>query len=261
VGRGVRVFNQENLGQCSAANRAFNESKGDYIKFFDADDLLSPEMIEKQMARLNGRTDAVASSQWGRFYDDDLSTFKLNHQAVWRDMEAADWLVEAWSDVRPMMQCALWLIPRQILEVSGGWDEELSLINDFEFFTRVLCNAGNVLFTHGATLYYRSGLVGSLSGQKNRRAVESQYQALIRGTSQLLNSRSDPEARVTCANLLQDFIYSYYPQHSDLRSQLSRRIQELGGSDLSPDGPPRFLKLQKVIGWRAAKLVQQLNEK
>lgn len=252
---GVRVINQDNRGQCAAANRAFAESTGDYIKFFDADDLLSPEMIERQMARLNGRTDAVASAEWGRFHG-NLSTFKSNPQSVWRNMEPTEWLVEAWSDARPMMQCALWLIPRPILVQCGGWDEELSLINDFEFFARVLCHAKEVLFTPDAVLYYRSGISGSLSGQKSRSAVESQYHSLLRGTGHLLARRQDPAAKLSCANELQDFIYTYYPDHVDLRAKLDQRVLELGGSDLTPDGPPRFHQLRRFIGWKLARLVQ-----
>jgi glycosyltransferase involved in cell wall biosynthesis len=253
--RGVRVIHQENRGQCAAANRAFAESTGDYIKFFDADDLLSPEMVEGQMVRLSGRRDAVASAEWGRFYG-ELSTFKSNPQSVWRDMESTDWLVEAWRDARPMMQCALWLIPRPILEQSGGWDEELSLINDFEFFARVLCHSKAVLFTPGAVLYYRSGISGSLSGQKSRKAVESQYHSLLRGTAHLLTRRHDPVAKLSCANILQDFIYTYYPEHADLRAKLAQRVLELGSSDLTPDGPPKFHQLRRFIGWKLARLVQ-----
>ena len=80
---------------------------------------------------MGDRQDAIASSRWGRFYSDDLSTFSLNQQSVWRDMPAIEWLVEAWADAQPMMQCGLWLIPRAIIDTAGGWDESLSLINDF----------------------------------------------------------------------------------------------------------------------------------
>ena len=255
--RGVRVINQENRGQCAAANRALVESTGDYIKFFDADDLLSQEMIEKQIERLAGRTDAIASSEWGRFHG-ELSTYRSNNQSVWRDMEPTEWLVEAWKDARPMMQCALWMIPRPILEKSGGWDEELSLINDFEFFARVLCHAREVLFTPGAVLYYRSGLSGSLSRQKSRKAIESQYHSLLRGTAHLLARRQDPAAKLSCANVLQDFIYTYYPDHADLRAKLALRVLELGGSDLSPDGPPRFHQLRRFFGWKSARRIQRV---
>jgi len=254
----LRVIHQVNRGQCAAANRAYAEAQGELIKFFDADDLLAPESIEQQVRRLNGRTDSVASAQWGRFYNDDLPTFKLNPQSVWRDLPSLDWLTEAWVDARPMMQCGLWLIPRSILERSGGWDESLSLINDFEFFARVLCHANDVLFTPEATLYYRSGLQGSLSGQKSRRAVESAFHSLLKGTAHLLERRSDAQARLSCANVLQDFIFTFYPEHSDLRKVIESRVEELGGSSLQPDGPPRFQQLRRLIGWQAARSVQRL---
>ena len=255
---GVKILSQVNRGQCAAANLAFRECSGDYIKFFDADDLLSPDFITKQMARLDGRTDAVASAEWGRFYDDDLSGFKQTPQSVWRDMEATDWLVEAWADARPMMQCALWMIPRQVLERSGGWDESLSLDNDFEFFARVLCQSDEVLFTTGATLYYRSGVAGSLSGQTNRKAVESAYHSLLKGTGQLLDRRNDHAAKRSCANVIQNFIYTYYPSHKDLIYQMKRRVRELGGSDLEPEGPPKYQFLRQWTGWRLAKRIQRL---
>lgn len=258
--RGVRVIHEKCGSAALARNRALKEVTGDYIKFFDADDLLSPEMIEKQMARLIRRTDAVASAEWGRFYG-ELSTFKSNPQSVWRDMESMEWLVEAWRDARPMMQPGMFLIPKTVLDRSGGWDEELTLIDDFEFFSRVLCHAKEVLFTPEAVLYYRSGITGSLSGQKSRKAVESQYHSLLRGTGHLLAVRQDTAAKLSSANMLQDFIYTYYPDHADLRAKLARRVLELGGSDLSPDGPPSFLTLQKIIGWKAAKRIQKLLNK
>jgi len=255
----LRVIRQDNRGQCAAANRALAEAQGELVKFFDADDLLAPESIEHQVRRLNDRRDAIASAQWGRFYNDDPSTLKLNPQHVWRDLPSLDWLTEAWVDARPMMQCGLWLIPRPILERSGGWDESLSLINDFEFFARVLCHANEVLFTPEATLYYRSGLQGSLSGQKSRRAVESAFHSLLKGTAHLLERRSDPQARLSCANVLQDFIYTYYPDHPDLRALVQLRISDLGGSDLDVSGGPRFHQLRWLVGWKAAKRLQKLG--
>lgn len=240
-------------------NLALAHSQGDWIKFFDADDLLNPEAIQLQMQRLAGRQDAVASSAWGRFYRDDLSTFKLNPQSVWRDMDTTDWLVEAWHDAKPMMQPGMFLIPRALLDQFGGWDESLNLIDDFEFFTRVFCHAKEVLFTPDATLYYRSGLQGSLSGQKSRKAVESAFHSLLLGTNHLLKRRTDAAARRSCANVLQNFIYTYYPDHTDLRQVMHQRVVELGGSDLTPSGGPRFEQLRRLVGWKAAKRLQKLT--
>jgi glycosyltransferase involved in cell wall biosynthesis len=256
--KGLKIIHQENRGQCAAANRAFAESTGDYVKFFDADDLLDLKTVELQMGRLAGSQTAVASAEWGRFFDDDLATFILNPQNVWKDMDPLDWLVESWMDAWPMMQCALWLIPRAVLDRSGLWDTRLSLFNDFEFFARVLCHAGEIRFTPGARLCYRSGLCRSASSDKSRLAVESACLALTLGTDHLLSRRRDERAKLACANMLQDFVYTYYPEHPDLRRRLTKKMQELGGSDLPPTGPPRFRKLTKVLGWKMARRVQRL---
>jgi len=253
----VTVVHQDNAGQCVAANRALRRSSGEYIKFFDADDLIERQTIELQVARLAGNDQAVASCEWGRFYNDDLSTFRLNPEGVWRNMDPIEWLLEAWHNARPMMQCALWLIPRAVLRSAGEWDERLTLINDFEFFTRVLCHSSEVRFTPGGRVYYRSGVRGSLSGRKDRKATESAYLSITGATSQLLNRRSDSSARMVCANILQDFIYSCYPEHPDLRKSAESRIREFGGSRLSPDGPPGFHKLRRLVGWKMARRIER----
>jgi glycosyltransferase involved in cell wall biosynthesis len=254
----LRIIHQENRGQCAAANRAFAEAQGDLIKFFDADDLLNPRFVELQVNRLGGCTTAVASAEWGRFYLDSPSTFLLNPEGVWRDLAPADWLIQSWADAQPMMQCGLWLIPREILERSGGWDESLSLINDFEFFSRVLCFADEVRFTPGACLYYRSGISGSLSQQKTRKAYESAFSSLIKGTSYLLEKRSDSVARRSCANLFQNFVFDIFPWHRDLIASMEARIDALGGSDLCMPAGPRLAQLSRLLGWRNAKRLRAL---
>ncbi|WP_263784440.1 glycosyltransferase family 2 protein [Salinibacter grassmerensis] len=256
----LRVSHQENQGQCAAANDAYRAAHGDLIKFFDADDLLSPDFVERQVEQLDGSTTHVASAEWARFYDDPSeSTFEP--EDVWRDMDPVDWLVTAWGDARPMMQCALWLIPRPVLEEAGLWDERLSLINDFEFFTRVLVHAEGVRFTPGARMYYRSGLDESLSGQDSREHVESAFRSLMDGTQHLLDREDSPRTRRAAANMLRNFVYEYYPDYSNLRAKIEARVEELGGSDLEPQGPPGFELLRPILGWKLARRVQHFAER
>tara|TARA_R110002073_G_scaffold56906_2_gene144971 strand:+ start:8989 stop:9945 length:957 start_codon:yes stop_codon:yes gene_type:complete len=260
VAERVRVVTPDKPLRSAAKSRnlAYEHSTGDFIKFFDADDLMHPKMVEHQIAKLNDLESDVASSGWGRFYRDDLATFKQNPQSVWRDMDARDWLIEAFADARPMMQPGMFLIPRNLIERAGGWDENLSLIDDFEFFARVLSLAGNVRFTPDVPLMYRSGLECSLSGRKSDAAIESAFHSLTRGTGHLLSARDDNAARRACANVLQDFIYAYYPRAHHLSAQIEVRVNELGGSDLTPDGPPKFQMLRKLIGWKLARRIQHM---
>lgn len=254
----LHVINADFGSASKSRNCALDVAQGDWIKFFDADDLLHPQAIERQLDRIRDRFDAVASSPWGRFFDDNINTFRLSTQSVWRDMPALDWLVESWRDAQPMTQPGMFLIPRPLLNKVGGWDESLSLIDDFEFFARLISHAQDVLFAPNSILYYRSGLSSSLSGQKTRDAIESAFWSLLRGTDHLLRRRADVEARLSCANVLQQFIYDVYPMHRDLREIIQGRIVELGGSDLKILGGPRFHRMRRIIGWRAAKHVKRL---
>ena len=214
-----------------------------------------------QVEWLGRRRDAVAMGEWARFYGHDPAEAEFEPLPMYRDADPVDWLASEWMDARPMMQCALWLIPRPVLEKSGLWDERLSLINDFEFFARVLVHVEDILYTPGARLRYRSGLESSLSGQTSRKAIESALLSLLVGTEHLLKAEDSPRTRQASANVLQDFVYAYYPDHPDLLDRARQRVEELGGSSLSPSGPPGFHQLRRVTGWRLARRVQRLAER
>lgn len=256
---GVQVIHQQNKGQCAAANRALSAAKGELIKFFDADDIMAADMIQLQVERLGNRRDAIVLGEWARFHDDP-SESDFQHLKMYRDAKPVDWLATEWGEGEPMMQCALWLIPAEVLKRTGGWDERLSLINDFEFFARVLLNAQDVFYAPGARLHYRSGISGSLSGRKSRKAAESAYLSLLLGTGHLLKAEYTLRTRRAAANMLQTFIYGFYPHFPDLRCLISQRIAELGGADLEPSGPPGFHRFRRLMGWRAARHIQLLAE-
>ncbi len=256
--RGVTVVHQAASGAARARNVALDLARGAFIKFFDADDLLSPELIARQMARLGGRGDAVASCGWGRFRGDDPGGLQLNPEPVWCDLPADEWLVQAWRWARPMMQPGLFLVPRALLDRCGGWDARLSLIDDFEFYSRVLCAARDVCFTPEVVVAYRSALAGSLSSRKDRPAMESAQLALRLGTGQLLARRNDAAARRSCANMLQTFVHEAWadPRCRDLAAALEPEIERLGGSDVPLPGGPRLQRLGRLIGWRRAVRLQ-----
>src|SRR5690606_1034715 len=108
-------------------------------------------------------------------------------ETCWKDLSPVEWLHSSWRNAQPMMQCALWLIPRTIIEKSGLWNEELSLINDFDFFTRVILASSGVKFSHNSTLFYRSGMgSNALSGKKSQIHIKSAFLSIHYATEQLL---------------------------------------------------------------------------
>jgi glycosyltransferase involved in cell wall biosynthesis len=255
----VQVISQPNRGASSARNTAFSAANGNFVIYFDADDIMHQDHLRALYQRGQEGDDIVAFSPWARFRGQTLpDQFEIRPSQ--RDMSGPEWLVCEWMDARQMMQSAMFLLPRTMIERFGGWDESLSLIDDFEFFARILSRASLMAYTPQAGLYYRSSVSNSLSGKRGPEAITSAFRSVQEGTTHLLQVLDNPKARLACANCLQDFIYSTYPSYSGFRAATAKRIKELGGSTLAPDGPPGFQKLRRVIRWRAARLIQKAAE-
>jgi len=253
----VKVISQENQGQSAAENRAFQESQGDFIEYLDADDLLAPDKIERQIHLLGeSNFEFVASGEWARFYRSPTEAQFIS-EPVWADMSPVDWLVCSWEG-GGMMHGAAWLVPRKIAEKAGSWNEGLSLINDFDYFSRVLLASLGVKFCPGSRTYYRSGLPTNLSSAKSRNALESAFRSLELGANSLLSTENSPRTRHACATAFLRFIYSTYPNAPDLVRKAGDKVQSLGGSNLQPDGGNLFKALSKTLGWKPAKRFQTL---
>lgn len=255
------IAHQVPLGASASRNRAFDVSTGTHVVFLDADDIVNSTHLESLVDNVaRGGRRSIAFGRWARFTE-HYQAAAFPQRPTERDMGGVDWLVTDWSNAQPMMQCGMFLIPRCLIEAYGGWDQRLSLIDDFEFFSRMIAASDSMIFAPRARLYYRSGVAGSLSSRKNRHAAESQFLSLMMGIGHLLAAEDSARTRGVCANLLKQFEYEHFPAHADLREQVNLRITELGGADNAPTGPPNFHRLRRVIGWRTARRVQLLTER
>lgn len=254
--RGVKVIAQQNIGASAARNRAFQAAQGDFIQYLDADDLLAPDKIKRQVQLLVGEnSDYVAAGEWARFYKTPSEAL-FTPQPLWADMSPVEWLVCTWEG-NLMMHPAAWLIPRQIAERAGFWHESLSLNDDGEYFCRVILASAGVRFCWGARTYYRSGNSSSLSGSKSEAAWKSAFRSLELGTDNLLAREDSPGTRQACATVFQRFIYEVYPEVPDLRKKAEAKVQQFGGSDLKPSGGLLFQLFSNIVGWQQAKKAQK----
>lgn len=252
----LKVVSQSNKGASAARNHAYQTAQGEYIQYLDADDLLHPDKIEKQV-RLSQKigTNYVISGEWARFYKSP-SEATFTPELLWADMLPVNWLVTAWKN-NLMMHPAAWLVPRSLAESAGNWNEKLSLDDDGEYFCRVVLASEGVRFCHDAKSYYRSGIQGSLSGHTSDRSYESSLLAIQLKTQYLLDVEDNQHNRQVCADCFQRFIYLAYPQVPHLIQQARLAIQRLGGSYLKPTGSPLFECLSTLIGWQFAKQIQK----
>jgi len=248
--RGVRVADQLNAGASAARNHGLRLSRGDFIQFLDADDLISPEKIGAQIELLRDRpAGTVANCAWGRFQENpDAARFV--DTAVFRDFAPVDFLVLA-GDTGAMMHPSCWLLPRAVVDRAGPWNESLSLNDDGEYFARALLASAGMAYSATGRSYYRSGLPGSLSQQRGERARRSQFLSLELITQHLLAAENTPRTRQAAANYFQQFIHDFFPFPRELMTKATAQIAALGGSTLGP--PPmgvRTAALAALVGWR-----------
>jgi glycosyltransferase involved in cell wall biosynthesis len=153
--KGVALISTENRGQSAARNQAFQLSQGDYIQWLDADDLLAPDKIERELAALREGDSRriLLSSPWAPFYyRTRRASFVRN--SLCQDLAPAEWLLRKLGE-NLHMQTATWLVSRELTEAAGPWDTGLHYDEDGEYFARVLLASKGVRFVPATGIFYR----------------------------------------------------------------------------------------------------------
>jgi glycosyltransferase involved in cell wall biosynthesis len=248
----LRMVRQTNRGSTAARNVCCARATGDFVQFLDADDLIEPDKIALQMERLRTAPRCIASAEWGRFYRTPLET-QFHAGPVGCDLAPVDWLV---LSAMGMMFPALWLIPMPIIRAIGSWNEDLSLADDMEYFTRAVLASERILFCAGARCQYRSGIPGSLSGGRSPRALASQFKVIDLCESHVRAVEDAERVRFVFALLWQRLAHFAYPYDRPTAIQALNRAAALHPIRIRPGGGLRFRVLSRVIGWRAARILQ-----
>ena len=259
VSRGVLVLKQSNQGASAARNAAFAACHGSWIQYLDADDLMSPDKIERQMhlAAEHGEKHIICAS-WARF---NLSAMDaaFTPQPLCMDSNPLEWvLLKALSQKSLMMHPAAWLLSRDLVERAGPWDERLSLDDDGEFFNRAVLRSEGVRFCAQAISYYRSNVEGSLSGRQDSRAWRSAYLSTSLTVDQVLSVEDSARTRQACAAMFQRLIYCAYPDCPEVVGLCRDQVHLLGGTSLRPEVGPRLKFVSQLIGWKMAKRLKNL---
>jgi glycosyltransferase involved in cell wall biosynthesis len=255
--RDVCVVTQENQGASAARNEALQLSQGDYIQWLDADDLLSLDKIAKQMqlALAGPSNRLLLSSPWGSFmYRASRAQLAT---ALWRDLVPVDWLVRKMGQ-NLHMQTATWLVSRELTDAAGAWDTRLSLDDDGEYFCRVVLASDEIRFVPDAKVFYRQPGFDRLSSiGRSDKKLKSQFLSINLHVSYLRSLEESDRVRTACLAYLQTRFGRFLGERPDLARELEDLATSLGGRLKVPRLPWKYLWIQKLFGWTAAKRVRQ----
>lgn len=255
--QGVRVFDQKNAGAAAARNAAFSFSTGDYIQWLDADDLLSPDKIEKAVEALgdNPNKRIVASSGWGHFRHSP-NRVQFIPTSLWTDLSPAEWFMRQMEE-NIFMQTATWLVSREVTEAAGPWDTRLLGDDDGEYFSRVRLASDGIRFVPEGKVYYRVPGVNSLSwiGTSNKK-LEAQWLSMRLHIEYLRSLDDGPRARAACVTYLGNWMRAFYPERMDLFEQAVALASELGGKLDPPRLSWKYETIRSLFGWSSARRAQ-----
>ena len=257
--KGVTLVSTENRGLSAGQNLAYEHSQGDYIQFLDADDLLAPDKIERQLAALRESDSRriLLSSPWAPFYY-RTSQAHFVHNSLCQDLSPVEWLLRKMSE-NIHMQNATWLVSRELTEAAGPWDTDLQYDQDGEYFARVLLASERTRFVPETGIFYRVTSSSRISYIGNSDKKKDSLLRSMKLHVQYLRSLEDSErVRKACLAYLQNWYHNFYPERPDIVAELQSLAAQLQGRLEEPRLRWKYAWMKPVFGWEAAKWTQRV---
>jgi glycosyltransferase involved in cell wall biosynthesis len=253
----VLVVSTENGGAQVARNHAYKLSQGDYIQWLDADDILAPDKVERQLAALR-ETDTpriLLSSPRGWFYyRTERAQFVRN--SLWQDLSPVEWLLRKMGENLPM-QTATWLTSRELAETAGPWDTRLHRDQDGEYFCRVLLASEGTRFVPEARVFHRFAPSSRVSYVGTSDKKKDSLLLSMKLHIQYLRSLEESErVRKVCLIYLQTWYGTFYPERPDIVAELHGLAEQLQGQLETPSLSWKYAWLRPIFGWKATKWAQ-----
>jgi glycosyltransferase involved in cell wall biosynthesis len=153
-GSPIRVIRQANAGPAAARNRGLHESTGDFLHFFDSDDLALPDKHSVQMQALEKSGADIAYGPWVKGHITESSFIPENQVLQQNGLPRGELirsLLTHWSVVPHAC-----MFRREIVDKIGGFPEELFGTEDQLMFLRCLLAGAKVVHSPGTLELYRS---------------------------------------------------------------------------------------------------------
>jgi len=251
--KNVKVVSTDNQGLSAAVNNAYRVCQGDYIQELDADDILAPDKIEKQLAALReGESKRILlSGPWGHFYHRTRNA-RFVRNSLWQDLTPVEWLIRKMGE-NLHMQNATWLVSRELAEAAGPWDTRLQYDQDGEYYCRVLMAATGTRFVPEARIFYRVSGANRVSYIGNSDLKKNSLLRSMKLHIEYLRSLEDSErVTKTCLKYVQTWYDSFYPDRPDIIADLRALAAELCGKLEEPRFAWKYAWMKPVFGLRAA---------
>jgi glycosyltransferase involved in cell wall biosynthesis len=150
--RRIRAYWKDNSGISETLNRGIAEARGDWIARLDADDIMLPRRLERQMAFVSTQSEIVAA---GSNYD--IIDERGRHCATLRPLpRSRDELQRFLAAREPLTFTHPTMIYRRDIAAGlGGYRREYEPCEDTELFARMIAAGGVILIQPEVLTLYR----------------------------------------------------------------------------------------------------------
>jgi glycosyltransferase involved in cell wall biosynthesis len=150
--RRIKAYRKHNSGISETLNRGIAEACGDWIARLDADDIMLPHRLERQMAFVLAQPEIVAA---GSYYDiiDESGARCATLRPLPRSLDELRRFLEAREPLaftHPTM-----IYRRDVAMALGGYRPEYEPCEDTELFARMLTTSGVILIQQEVLTLYR----------------------------------------------------------------------------------------------------------
>lgn len=251
------IIKVNNGGPSRARNIGWQQAKGEWIQFLDADDLLVPQKIAFQMEALQKQVDppAVIYSTWQR-----LTYFGEANWHPYGEL-VTPLLISPLPDLlgaNNFIHLGSSLIHRKSLEQVQGFDERYRLVEDVHLMVRIAMAGGQ--FYHAASpapLFFYRQSKNSLSKNKDVEFVQACLRnvEMVYGWLQSQPQISDRKKQILC----EAYAYIARASYSNDPSTFKLACQQLnvlsGHRRYIPTAPHMLKWLSYMLGYPHAELI------
>ena len=151
-------------GASISRNLGLKKAKGVYIQFLDSDDILAENKIEEQLkVLLKEGIYTLTTCKWEKF-DNLKEDIYINKNKL--EYVNFNYVKDYFDFVGlhgGFFPSHSFLMSKELINISGYWNQDITVNDDGEFFFRIILNSDKIIFTDTTYVLYRNTTINNLS--------------------------------------------------------------------------------------------------